>query len=676
MKALFPLAFLALTSSLLADTPAPAAADAIPGRVEKGNLVMENIPAIPPALSDRLLQYQSTRGAGLAGWEQGPNAGSLLILTRFAETAQVHRVAGPGMDRQQLTFFKEPIGGAFPRPIPAGSGNAPGFLYLKDVGGNENHQIHFFNSQTGLSTLLTDTKTPAKHGGIRWAHKGNQYAYYDLGRNGRDWDLYAASPDDAKSARLLLANAGAWVPLDWSPDDRRLLVMHEISATESYLFVLDISSKKLTPVHPTKTKISYGDARWSPDGKGIYLTSDEGSEFHRLVYFDLDKEKLKSLTDAIPWDVDEIETSPEAGLLAFTTNEGGVGKLYLLDPKTQEYQPAADIPVGQVGGLSFSPDGTKLGLTLNSPQNPADVYVLTLAQNSSERSLQRWTNSEVGGLNTATFPVPTLIAYDTFDTVPSAPGASDTKPRQIPAFYYKPAKADAKSPAPVVILIHGGPEGQFTPGFSAMIPFYVNELGIALLVPNVRGSSGYGKSYLDLDNGEKREDSVKDIGALLDWIAKQPELDAKRVIVSGGSYGGYMVLASLIHYPDQLRAGIEEVGITHFVTFLKNTEDYRRDLRRVEYGDERDPRMALILDDISPLTHAEKLTRPLFIVAGGNDPRVPASEAEQLVAALKKNKQAPWYLLAKDEGHGFAKKSNRDFLGAAKVLFLQENLTK
>ncbi|HEY8966753.1 MAG TPA: alpha/beta fold hydrolase, partial [Candidatus Methylacidiphilales bacterium] len=316
--------------------------------------------------------------------------------------------------------------------------------------------------------------------------------------------------------------------------------------------------------------------------------------------------------------------------------------------------------------LSFSPDGTKLGLTLNSPQNPADVFVLTLA----DKTLQRWTSSEVGGLDASTFPVPTLISYDTFDA------GADGKPRQIPAFYYKPAKADAKSPAPVVIYIHGGPEGQFAPSFSPGIPFYVNELGIAFVAPNVRGSSGYGKSWLDLDNGEKREDSVKDIGALLDWIAKQPELDAKRVAVWGGSYGGYMVLASLIHYPDQIRCGVEEVGITHFVTFLKNTEDYRRDLRRVEYGDERDPHMAQVLEEISPLTHAEKLVRPLFIVAGANDPRVPASEAEQLLAALKKNKQAPWYLLAKDEGHGFAKKANRDFLGAARVLFFQEFLTK
>ena len=193
-------------------------------------------------------------------------------------------------------------------------------------------------------------------------------------------------------------------------------------------------------------------------------------------------------------------------------------------------------------------------------------------------------------------------------------------------------------------------------------------------MPNVRGSSGYGKAYLQLDNGYQREDSVKDIGALLDWVARQSELDAERVAVIGGSYGGYMVLASMTHYDDRLRAGIDIVGISNFVTFLENTQDYRRDLRRVEYGDERDPEMRAFLEKISPTTNAGKITKPLFVAQGLNDPRVPASESEQMVEVIRENGGVVWYLLARDEGHGFRKKANRDYYGRAVVLFLQEHL--
>jgi dipeptidyl aminopeptidase/acylaminoacyl peptidase len=262
---------------------------------------------------------------------------------------------------------------------------------------------------------------------------------------------------------------------------------------------------------------------------------------------------------------------------------------------------------------------------------------------------------------------PTLVRFPTFDRV-------DGKPRTIPAFYYRPAKAPASGKLPVVIQIHGGPEGQAQPGFSPTTQYLVNELGVAVLVPNVRGSSGYGKSYLLLDNGDKREDSVKDIGALLDWIGKQPELDADRIGVYGGSYGGYMVLATMTNYPERIRAGVDIVGISHFGTFLKNTEDYRRDLRRAEYGDERDPAMQAVFDRISPLNNASRISAPLFVAQGRNDPRVPYTEAEQIVKAVRGNDQPVWYLLFNDEGHGFRKKANSDYFGAATMLFWQRHL--
>jgi dipeptidyl aminopeptidase/acylaminoacyl peptidase len=226
----------------------------------------------------------------------------------------------------------------------------------------------------------------------------------------------------------------------------------------------------------------------------------------------------------------------------------------------------------------------------------------------------------------------------------------------------------------VLIYIHGGPESQFRPGFSPVFQYYLNELGLAVIAPNVRGSTGYGKNFLKLDNGYKREDSVKDIGKLLDWIKQQPELDSSRVAVIGGSYGGYMVLASMAHFNNRLRCGIDVVGISNFVTFLENTKSYRRNLRRVEYGDERDPRMRRHLERISPTANAHKIAKPILIIQGQNDPRVPASEAEQMLHAIRRNGGEAWYMLAKDEGHGFRKKSNREFYDKTVILFLQKHL--
>ncbi|MFW5660770.1 MAG: alpha/beta hydrolase family protein [Oceanicaulis sp.] len=271
----------------------------------------------------------------------------------------------------------------------------------------------------------------------------------------------------------------------------------------------------------------------------------------------------------------------------------------------------------------------------------------------------RWTQSEVGGLDASSFVEPELITYESFDGL------------EIPGFYYR---AEGEGPRPVIIDIHGGPESQERPGFNTSIQYWVNELGVSVITPNVRGSSGYGKDYVAMDNGFNREDSVRDIGALLDWVAGQPELDSERVVVYGGSYGGYMVLASMTHYSDRLAGGINIVGISNFVTFLENTNGYRRDLRRAEYGDERDPEMRAHLEAISPANQAERITAPLFIIQGANDPRVPASEAEQILAAVRAEGGDPWYLLALDEGHGFAKKSNRDFQRQAETMFLTEVL--
>ncbi|MCH8272929.1 MAG: S9 family peptidase, partial [Candidatus Marinimicrobia bacterium] len=397
-------------------------------------------------------------------------------------------------------------------------------------------------------------------------------------------------------------------------------------------------------------------------GKGLFITTDEGNKFLQLKYYDIKKNKFKVLTGAIPWDVREMTISKKRDKIAFITNENGISNLYTLDTKSKKYKAIKNLPVGQIYGMRFNPDGKRLGLVINTPQTPGDIYVQSLTK---DMSLERWTYSEVGGLNTELLVVPELIQYDTFDKV-------DGKQRKIPAFYYKPKKGEG--PFPVVISIHGGPESQYRPFFSSTIQYFVNELGIAVLAPNVRGSAGYGKSYVKLDNGYKREDSVKDIGKLLDWIAGQSELDADRVVVYGGSYGGYMVLSSMTHYNDKLVGGIDVVGISNFVSFLENTKEYRRDLRRAEYGDERIPEMRAFLTRISPVTNVGNISIPLLVVQGLNDPRVPVGESEQMVEAIRNNGSPVWYLLAKDEGHGFRKKINRDFYLNSVVLFLEEYL--
>lgn len=621
-------------------------------RVEDGNLVLEGIPEIPQQLTERLQQYQNTRSAFFAGWH--PSGEGILIGTRFGETGQVHWVKSPGGARHQLTFFDEPVSGVAVSPNP----DLHSFVFMRDVGGSENYQIFQFDLESSSVRMLTDGRS--RNNGTAISNRGDRLAFSTNQRNGRDWDIHVTSVTGGQKSVVLLEKEGAWGAGDWSPDDSKLLVAKIVSANEVHPYILDIETKELTDLNPSEEPIAYGGGAWSKDGKGMYFTSDEGTEFLHLRYQDLETGEVEILTPDIPWDVEGLELSPNGEWLAFSVNEDGIGKLHLWKTATREEVALPELPIGQVFAAEFSPDSSRLALWFNTPQTPGDVYVLDIASGK----LERWTYSEVGGLDSAKFVVPTLIHYETFDEV-------DGKPREIPAFYYKPP---GDGPFPVLIEIHGGPEAQARPFFRAEHQLAVTEFGIALLLPNVRGSTGYGKSYLQLDDGYLREDSVKDIGKLLDWIEKQPELDSDRVMVYGGSYGGYMVLASMTHYNDRLRGAIDVVGISNFVTFLENTQEYRRDLRRVEYGDERDPEMREFLNKISPTTNAHKITKPLFIAQGLNDPRVPASEAEQIAAAVRKNSGEVWYMLAKDEGHGFRKKRNRDVYTAAMALFLQRTL--
>jgi len=614
--------------------PALAPAQEVPD-----SIAAEGVPPVPKELAEELNRYQNIRLASFQDWVPGRR--EVLISTRFADTNQVHQVAFPGAARKQLTFSPERVLGASARP-----GHAQ-FGFAMDEGGAENFQLFLYDLKTGETERLTDGRS--RNIAANWSHSGRLVAWSSNARNGKDMDIYILDPSDPKTARRVKEVSGTWAVADWSPDERRLVTVEGISANETYVHLIDVATgdvETLTPrAEPGTVTVAYGNTLFSKDGKSLYWTTDRDSEFQRLARYDLATKKTRVLTEHIPWDVDGFDLSDDGRTIVFVTNEDGIAKLHVLDTATGRERAAPKLPAGQISGITFRPKSQEFGFTLNSAKSPSDAYSHDLATGK----LSRWTESETGGLNPASFSEPQLVHYPTFDG------------KEIPAFVYRPPSR-FQPPYPVLINIHGGPEGQYQPGFLGRNNYLLNELGIAVIYPNVRGSSGYGKSYLKLDNGVLREDSVKDIGALLDWSAKQSDLDASRVAVTGGSYGGYMSLATMTHYSDRLRAGIDIVGISNFVTFLKNTQDYRRDLRRVEYGDERDPKMHEHLMKISPLTNVVKITKPLLIVQGKNDPRVPVTEAEQVLAAVRRNGLPVWYVLGKNEGHGFAKKPNQDYL--------------
>lgn len=615
-----------------------------------------DVPAVPAEFFERLRQYQNVRTAGFQGW--AADGKGMLIATRFGNSLQLHRVYEPGGRREQVTFFDEPAGG---RPIPKAADGA--LLVTMSQGGNENDQVYFFDRGTGRATLLTDGKSRNGLGPV--SEDGARMIVHSNRRNGRDTDIYVSDTRKPGGDTMLLETNGEfWIAADWSRDGSRLALLKYVSINESYPALLDVATKKLTPLPmpantPPGAKVAFGAAAFTPDGKSLYVTCDAQGEYLELAKVDLATGKYEWLAPGLGWDVSDLAVDADSGLVAFTVNEDGASRLYLLAGG----KPAAvELPLGVIAGLEFSPDGKRLGFTLARPDAPADAYSIDIAGGRAAGAATRWTFSEVGGLNPASFVRPERIAFKSFDG------------REVPAHYYRPPGASREKRAPVVIDIHGGPEGQSRPIFSGTTQFLVIDEGIAVIYPNVRGSAGYGKTYLQLDNAQLREDSVKDIGALLDWIAQQPELDSSRVAVQGGSYGGYMVLASLVHYGERLRAGIDIVGIANFISFLERTSPYRQDLRRAEYGDERDPEMRKVFERISPLAGAEKIRAALMVAHGVNDPRVPYFEAQQIAEKVRSAGRPVWTVYADNEGHGFAKKDNRDYLTAVQMLFLERFL--
>jgi dipeptidyl aminopeptidase/acylaminoacyl peptidase len=616
------------------------------------NLVVDGVPKIPAALVETAGRYGSYRSAIITDWH--PTRREMLVATRFGDTPQLHLVKMPGGARQQLTFYPDSVTSA--RFHPNGGDY---ILFMKDIGGGEWFQLYRYDVATGDVTLLTDGKSRNLLGS--WSSSGNQIAYVSTRRTGQDTDLWVMNPADPKTDRMLTQlKGGGWEPVDWAPDDKHILLLEEVSVNESYLWLVDTASGEKTELtsHDGKEKVAYSSARFSKDGKGIYVTTDLGSEFQRLALLDIAGKNPKFLTTDIPWDVESFDLTHDGKRLAFFTNEDGLSVLHVMETATHKEVKFPKLPTGVMGNLRWHTDGNTLGFSLTNAQGPGDCYSVDVANGKAER----WTTSE-SAVKTDAFREPELVHWKSFDG------------KMISGFLYQPPARFAGK-RPVLVAIHGGPEGQSQPTFLKRENYLVNQLGIAVIFPNVRGSTGYGKTFSLMDNGFKREDTYKDINALFDWIGTRPDLDAERIAVMGGSYGGHMTLAISTFYSDRIRCSVDIVGMSNLVTFLEHTEGYRRDLRRVEYGDERDPKMHEFLEKIAPMNNTEKIKKPMLVVAGKNDPRVPVTESEQIFAALKKQGTPAWYLMAKDEGHGFRKKQNQDFQFYTTVEFLQEYLLK
>jgi dipeptidyl aminopeptidase/acylaminoacyl peptidase len=620
---------------------APALAQQVERR-ETGNQILENVPLAPPAIREGLARYQNARSAAFDDWAPGDG---MVITTRFGNTNQLHLVAAPGADRSQITFYDEPVASA--HTLPNGQ-----ILFSKDTGGDEWFQL-FLREPSGKTVQLTEPGT--RNQSPAWSKDGAVLVWSRAVKGSADYDVLMRDPLGA--AKVIHKGQGQVSPVAVSPDGKTVLLARYFSINETKCWLLDVATGKLTELNPSKARIAYGGGTFTPDGKGLLMLSDEGSDFTRLVRFDLATGGKVILSGERPWDVEDFALSGDGRVLAYVVNEDGYSKLVTQDFLTRRALPQPTLPAGVVSGLAFSPDGSRLGFSLATPTAASDAW----SWGVTDAKLERWTTSELGGLDPKALVTPELVRYPSFDK------------RSIPAFVYRP-KLAAGTKAPVIIDIHGGPEGQSRPTFNAFHQHTVAELGAAVIVTNIRGSTGYGKAYLNLDNAEKRDDAVKDIGALLDWIKTQPDLDPSRVVVYGQSYGGYMSLAVMTHYSDRMAGGIERYGISNFVSFLKNTEAYRRDLRRAEYGDERDPKMLKAFETLSPMNSVDKITKPMLVMQGWNDPRVPKSESDQVVAKLRTQGVETWYVQFKDEGHGFLKKANNDRRREVETQFLQKVL--
>jgi len=637
-------------------SPALAQTDFI---VPAPNLHAEGIPPIPATLARKIGLYTEFRPKAFVGWH--PVNREMLIATRAGNATQMHRLAAPMGKLEQLTDFPDPVRVASFEP------RAGAYLVFgKDIGGSEQTQVFRMDFEKRASTQLTDPDL--RHFAGEWNHARDRLVIgsTQLDKTGKresvTTEVSLLDPLYPAAAKKVGSLPGLWGGFRFSPDDRQLITVNFKSNVSTEVWAIDLASgerKRLMPATPAHTDVEYEDVAYTPDGKALILASNEAGEFRQLVHYDFESGKTVAMSPDISWDVTSVAIARKTGVVAIIVNEAGCGVLRLFDSATLRELPKPSLPEGLVSGIHWHENGVDLGFNLQGARNPGDAYSLDVKTGA----VTRWTETKVEGLDTSKLREPESISWKSFDGL------------TITGFLFRPPSSFTGR-RPVIVNAHGGPESQARPGFQGRSNYFINDLGIAMIYPNIRGSSGFGKTFMSLDDGAKREDSIRDIGALFDWIATQPDLDPSRVLIMGGSYGGYVTLAVATMYPERIAGAIDIVGISNFVSFLEHTETYRRDIRRAEYGDERDPKMRAVLERISPLTNAQRISKPLFVVQGRNDPRVPWRESEQIVNKAKLNNVPVWYLLADDEGHGFAKKSNADFQFYAMILFAGEVLLK
>lgn len=632
-------------------------------------------PAADPASGDDpLAAYTQVRSAAFMGWSPG----GIHILTRMGPHPQFHHVSAPLADRRQETFFRRRVDQWYANPVPG----KRQVLISMDDGGDEAFTLRLLDLAS--NRILPLACPPGRVTSVLWNDSGTAYLYSHTPSGTDRWDIRLGSPGGRDT--LLLSRGGTWSPMDWSADGSQAVLQKYVSSSESELHILSLPGGEVTRVLPKDAVQYYDHAVWvrlPETGKtlGLAFTSDRDGGSHRLYLLRAGEEKPVALSPRAPWDVEWVAAGGDRRTLIYSLNEQGVSILHAQRPGVTPMKAVRlpGIPRGIIEGVVFHPSGKEFGFTVNHAAFPGDAFSYRLDQ----RRAIRWTESETAGLPREGFREPQLIHYPTFDSV-------DGARRMIPAWLYLPGPAQPRptgpgvgpdgpvpgapgdpvepvdsdnpdsrgagaerAPVPVLVQIHGGPEQQARAGFDPFIQYLTGRLGMAVILPNVRGSSGYGREYLEADDGYLRPGAVRDIGALLDWIGTRPDLDSSRVAVAGRSYGGFMALASLTRYGNRLKGGISTVGITHFPTFLKETSGYRRDLRRMEYGDERDPKMAAFLDSLSPSRHIDKIIQPLLLCHGRNDPRVPFAESARLFEMLKSRRIPVWLLSINNEGHAF-----------------------
>jgi len=616
-------------------------------------LTAEGIPPIPQSIADGLARYAQFRQAQMQAWH--PTKRQILIRTALGNAAQLHYVEGPGRDRRQLTWYRSGVHSETSPSFDPADPNA--FVFLYDPANTEARSLYRYDMAAGEPSLVVKSST--RYPPV-WARQGKWLAYDSAERNGKDHDIYVVQPSDPKTKRLLAQVENLWSAEDWSPTGDSLLVAENTSNTETYLWRLDVKTGEKTAItrRGDGKPAAWFTPRFSADGKKVYAISDRGvSGELRIWRCDVTSCAWTPITAVgLMVDVNSgFEISSDGSLLAVVLDRGSYNDLQVIDLTTMKVRPTPVMPKGLISQLHWRPNSREVGFTFGTVKAQGDVYSVDV----SVGTLTRWTFSEAS-FNPDVLPAPEVVEWKSFDGT------------TISGILYKPA-VKFSGPRPVMVQIHGGPDARERVRWQGRSNYFLNEMGIALLWPNVRGSIGFGRKFTQMDDGKGRDGAVKDIGALLDWIGKRPDLDQSRVVLTGGSYGGWLALEAGIVYNDRIRGIIEGAGITDFVTFLEQTDPSRQENRRQEYGDERDPEMREYLKSISPVTRALDLKKPTLILHPAKDTRVPVAQARALVDALKTNNATVWYAEFADANHdGFPNtNANNDWMLASWIMFVK-----